>query len=438
MGTEQLDSGQQAAPAKFAEAQRAYERRRLDQAVHLAQEALEIDQTYNKARHWLAERYLEMDQLRKASHEYQDILHQDRGDQKAWECLEEIDPASATRLRRLSEIAPDPFVARRQATADMNAFESLEEGVTSGEEPMVEGGQPWRGGGEQAEELAELVAEVAPVAAPPAWEYEQDREYLDRWLAEPVVQHITTAVQQIASEADVFAPLLSQCQPADEQHHAQIIAAVGRAAQRLDIQPPQLYIVSQPALHPCLLTDTPAILVVPAALAQVTEEPELLFLIGRELAGVRSGYLAAWQAVAIITERPTEAEDCAETVRQVLAERLEPGDADITPQGKGRLKKLGHAWQQRAALSADRAGLLCCQDIHAAGTAIAKGTMKNAEAASGVTLEQFMDQFAGQEASELAAIPVEERPWCSPAYGAYRIQMLQWWARTAEYQTLRV
>ncbi len=64
--------------------------------------------------------------------------------------------------------------------------------------------------------------------------------------------------------------------------------------------------------------------------------------------------------------------------------------------------------------------------------------MKIAEAASGVTLQQFMDQFAGQEASELAAIPVEERPWCSPAYGAYRIQMLQWWARTAEYQTLRV
>jgi len=438
MGTEQLDSGHQAAQAKFAEAQRAYERRRVNQAVQLAQQALEIDQTYNEARHWLAERYLEMDQLREASREYQDILHQDRHDQKAWERLEEIDPTAAARLRRLSEIAPDPFVVRRQATADMNAFEPLEEAAPSDEEPMQEVGQPWRGGGEQAEELAGIAAEVVPVAAPPAWEYEQDREYLDRWLDEPVVHQITTAVQQIASEAEVFAPLLSQCQPADKQHHIQIIAAAGRASQRLGIQPPQLYIVSQPALYPCLLTDSPAILVVPAALAQVTEEAELLFLIGRELAWVRSGYLAARQAVAIITERPAEAGDCAETVRQVIAEHCEPWDADLAAQAKSRLKKLGHAWQQRAELSADRAGLVCCQDIHAAGTAIAKGTMKNAEAASGVTLEQFMDQFAGQEASELAAIPVEERPWCSPAYGAYRIQMLQWWARTAEYQALCV
>ena len=441
MANDEMPTERERAEEKFAQAQKSYARSRWPQAEQLAQEALDIDKSYNEARRWLAELYREMDEPHKASREYQNALRLAPDDQQAWEGLERVDPASAARLRRLSTIAPDPFVAQRRATA-ADLIEPLAE-MGVGEDELVEPAGGLSGIGEETseemiarDEIGETVQEAAP--APPPWEFEQDREFLQRWLAEPVVETMADTIQGLWAEPDVFVSVLALCAHGSEKLHPQFFAALNQAAQSAKTEPPQLYILPERSLHPVLIKDGPALLAVPTRVVQIMTELELVFVMGRQLGHLRSGYLAALQAVEVITERkPQLFGDCADTLREVLADQLDPWQAELEAETLNRLKKLGHAWQQRAVLSADRAGLLCCHDIQAAATAIAKGATPDIDQAGRMNLEEFLSQFEGQDPGQLAAIPVQEAPWRTAAYGAYRIQMLQWWSTTAQFADLR-
>ncbi len=427
MDNDENDTERKLAEEKFAEAQHAYQRGRLERALQLAQQAVEIDNSFNEIRHWMAERYVEMDQPYRASREYQAALRINDQDQEAWDRLEQVDPTAAARLKRLSQIAPDPFVAKRQQAGATDLGESFDElggvGAETGEMMTIG----------VADEGAE---DVGP--DPSTWEFEQDGEFLQRWLAQPVVETMVSTIRGLWAEPEPFESVLALCAHGSEQLHPQLFAAVNQAAQSLVVTPPELYVLPERTLHPVLVKDSPGILAVPTRATQTMAEAELVFVIGRELGYLCSDYLAARQAVEVITERkPQLLSDCADTLREVLDEQMGLWRAELDAEALGRLRRLGHAWQQRAALSADRAGLLCCRDIKAATTAIAKMATPNIDQAAQVTLDQFLSQFAGQDAGQLAAIPVSEAPGRSTTYGAYRIQMLQWWATTAEYAGLR-
>ena len=85
MANDEMSVERRAAYYKFREAQQAASHNRLDEAIGLAHDALEEDPTYTEVRHWMAELYVQHGQTRKASAVYQEILHEDREDQKAWE-----------------------------------------------------------------------------------------------------------------------------------------------------------------------------------------------------------------------------------------------------------------------------------------------------------------------------------------------------------------
>lgn len=436
MANDNMSAEHEQAAVKFAQAQEAYGKRHLAQALQLAQEALDIDNRYKEVHHWLAERYLEIDEPKKASREYQDLLRVDHDDQKAWEGLQQVDPVSAERMKRLSTIGPDPFVSPRRRAGDTEQFKSLDSLEAEGEQLAT--GEETSGDVNEMGQVTEAAAEAELGVAPPPWEFEQDRQYLQRWIAEPTVAMMISTIRQLWAEPEVFEATLTMCAHATERLHAQIFAAAGRAGQCLGVELPDLYILPERTMHSILVKDKPAILAVATRLLRVMDEPQLAFVMGRELGYLRSGYLAALQAVEIITGRkPRMPGDCADTLRETLIGQLGPWEADLDIQAHSRLQKLGHAWQQRAELSADRAGLLCCPDVQTAATAIAKTTADDADQAERVTLEQFLGQFEGQQPQQLAAIPVAEAPRKSPAYGAYRIQMLQWWATTAECSALR-
>lgn len=426
MANDEMSAEREEAQQKFAQAQEAYSRRHLQQAVQLAQEALRIDDRYHEVRCWLAQRYVETGEPHKASREYQTALRADPDNQEAWEGLERVDPASAARLKRLSQIRPDPFVAERQRTGDADFLASLDEigGTEVASEEMV-----------ARAEVGEVFEDTGP--EPPAWEFEQDGEYLARWRSEPLVEAMVATVHELWTEFDAFESVLALCAHTPERLQPELFAAAHRAAQRLEVKAPDLYTLPERSMQLVLIKDQPATLAVPTRAMRAADELEMTFLIGRELSCLRSGYLAALQVVEVITERkPRQINDCTDSLRKSLAEQFEPWEAKLDGEGRSRLKKLGHAWQQRAELSADRAGLLCCSDIQAAATAVARMSTPDIDRAERMTLEQFLNQFAGQDPGQLAAIPVAEAPRRSTAYGAYRIQMLRWWATTPEYAEL--
>jgi hypothetical protein len=139
------------------------------------------------------------------------------------------------------------------------------------------------------------------------------------------------------------------------------------------------------------------------------------------------------QVVKIVTNRKAQlAGDLASTLRDFLGDTAKYWDQGLSREEIDRLKKLGHAWQQRCELTADRAGLICCGDVVVACTAIAKTTAKSIDDAAKTTVGGFLKQFEGEDVGKLAAIPVEESPSRNPRYAAYRIHMLRWWAKTPE------
>lgn len=466
MAVEEMSPQRKSAYYRWRQAQQEAQKGHFEKAVELARSALEEDPEYIDLRMWLAQQFIRHDEPRRASHELEEIIHIQQGNEQAWELLRQVDPAAAARLERLREIAPDPFVSRRTAP--------LTDDVADVEEFVTE--DDWETGGDDAErsigpdpfishvnaddfvEPDELVdqtagestseptspATVAPARAPAAapapataqrggyaWEYEQDREFLAKWEAEPVVRAMTAKIQELWHDLDAWDSVLALCAHADKHLHPQIFHAAQQAAAKLAVETPELFVVPERCMHPVIIKDHPPTIAVPTGLMRAMTPEQMLFQIGREIGHIHTGYVAQMQVVKVITARRTAlAGDLASTLNDFLTDRLRGWDDGLDKERIQRLKKLGHAWQQRCELTADRAGLICCGDIEVACTTMAKTTARSVDEAAVLTVERFLKQFEGRDVGALAAIPVEESPSRNPQYVAYRIHMLRWWATT--------
>lgn len=446
-----MDSGggkqeRELAQSRFQQAQEQLERGHRDRAEELAKEALEFDSTYNEVRLWLADLYVMQDEAHLASRQLQDALYTDREDQEAWEKLRAVDPASAVRLERLGQIAPDPFVSKARREGRDDEFASLDD-FASGEEeeeawPVADASERedlFEEVGEKLEPEAAVAEGEQPAAQPgPArWEYEQDRQYLARWQQETAVVSLVNALKQLWEDPESLLPVRDMCAHLDRSRHPEVVAAVEQCCEVLGLEEVELLLIAERCMHPFPIQDHPPMLTIPTGLIRGMKSGEMTFQIGRELAYVAAGYLAEYQIAEVIADRPTRlVGDVATALRELLHKLLAAQEEAIEGEARERLVKLAHAWQQRATLSADRAGWLCCGEVEAACRAIAKTTARSVEEAAKLTLTGFLEQFKDQEVAQLAAIPAEETPDRSIPYAAYRIQMLRWWAGTPEAQEM--
>lgn len=459
MAMDDVSPQRKAAMFKFHQAEQEMSRGHYDRAMQAAREAIREDPTYLEVHMWLAQRFVADDEPRKASHELEIILHADRGNEMAWKMMEQVDPASATRLRRLQSIAPDPFVVQKRApltddVADIDDYVDDDEPVDFGDDggdPFLAGdvdesvigtwGEDEEGGyadeddeGEY-EEDADMVDDAGggsgAVQDPHFWEYEQDRQFLAKWEAETVVAEAVVKIEELWKDIEAWDYVLNLCAHASPNLHEKIFQAAKQASGRLGLEMPELFVFPERCMHPVLIKDRPPMLAVPTGVLRAMTPDEALFQIGREIGHLNTGYLAQMQMVKIVTNRKAQlAGDLASTLSDFLGGTVKYWDTNLSREEIARLKKLGHAWQQRCELTADRAGLVCCGDVVVACTAIAKTTAKSIDEASAMTIGAFLKQFEGEDVGQLAAIPVEESPSRNPRYAAYRIHMLKWWATT--------
>jgi hypothetical protein len=457
------------AEEKFQQAQHERERGHQDRAEEMAKEALEFDRSFNAVRLWLADLYMQQGEEHLASRVLQDAVYTDRNDQEAWGKLRQIDPATAARLDRLGHIAPDPFVAAR-AAGSSEEFDSFDE--VGPEEPTEASWLPTHdaadifAGEEEAPAQAGSAAEQAPASAatgaeprsaaataapapaapqrpgdargPAPWDYEQDRQYLTRWQQEAVVQRLVAGLQELwHSHLEPLLPVINMCAHLERSRHPEIVDAAHHCCAVLGVGDPELMVFPERCMHPVPIMDGPARLAIPTGLIRGMKGAEVVFQIGREVEYIRSGYLAEWQVAALVAKRPTRlVGDVATALFELLHDLLASIEATISREARPNLVKLAHAWQQRATLTADRAGWLCCGDVNAACRAIAKTTAPSLEKAAATTLEGFLEQFKDKDPAQLAAIPPTETPDRSVPYAAYRIKMLRWWANTPEAKRL--
>jgi len=315
-------------------------------------------------------------------------------------------------------------------------FEALDEVVSPQEMPEIGGIFPerWADSSDVFEALDEVGDEEAAATSEAlVWEFTEDRQYYQQWLTIEGVEAVAAAIEQTWS-TQVMQKVVAACAPVGDDH-PELVTVAAAAAQELAAEPPELCLVGEEHMQPLVIQGRPAILAVPEGICQVLSPTELSFVVGRCLGPILSEYLGLLQAVDVLLQRPINS---VRQLRRNWRELLAEATADISParepQARRRLRAIGHAWQQRVELSADRAGLLACGDSEASCDAIARGTAASVEEAAARTAAQLVAQHEGQNAAQLAAIPVDEDPAISAEYAVYRIQMLRWWASSDEYQ----
>lgn len=462
MATEDVSPERTRAFYKFKEAEQQAAKHHLDHALELAQDALDIDPTFIDVRYWMADIYRSQDKPRRASMIYQDILHSDRDDQRAWAALREVDMASAERLERLHDIAPDPFVAAGRSAevddaddlgglADEFAQEPVEEehflshdvaiddleevAETGGVAAALEAEVGSIIGVQPAHEEAEPPAPAA--AGPPAWLYEEDLPYRDRIAAHPIYAKLLPNVVDFWRNDDKWDTAIAGSVHLDPHRHPGVAETCREVEGVLGGAKWNLFFCPERRMISCITRGDPPTISLTTGCLNTLSHEEMVFLMGRFTTMVVSGHVAYLQMAMLTLERnPRTITDVEMDMLELLKHEHSGWDAGVHREERMKLGQLCHAWQQRAELSADRGGLICCGDLDIACNAIAKLVMENSNAAQTMTAQALAEKFKGQDIGKLAAIPPKEDPVRDPGYGLYRIKMLRWWAKTPQGQAL--
>ncbi|MDW8280633.1 MAG: M48 family metalloprotease [Myxococcales bacterium] len=169
------------------------------------------------------------------------------------------------------------------------------------------------------------------------------------------------------------AELLGTAVRAGTEHYPSVAQAAARCAQRLHIEVPTVYITPQPASQGArtLGTSEDAYIVVAAGLLEGLSGDELLDVIGRECGRIQNGHVPFLTALYYLT---TSASDF---VRWMVL----PATLTLS------------AWERRAVITADRAGLLCSRSLEVSLSALRKSVMGDEATVS--RRARALSRFAG-------------------------------------------
>lgn len=488
MATEDVSPERTRAFYKFKEAEQHAAKHHIDQALQLAHDALDIDPTFVDVRFWIATIYRQQDKPRKASMVYQEIIHQNRDDQKAWAALREIDPASADRLERLHDIAPDPFVAARTGSGVGENLDSLdglgdeflaqpveedlilardvalddlgdvsetggvrhtleaEVGGIAGVQPAHEAGEPVAGDALDAFDAVEPATPAAEPAAPPQaaapsgpplWLYEEDLVYRAKIQNHPVYAKLLPEIVKFWLDSTSWDTAISGSVHLDPHRHPGVIETCREVEQKLGAPKWELFFCPERRMVSTITRGDPPTLSLTTGCLNCLSHEELAFLVGRFTTMVVAGHVPYIQMLMLTLERSPRTNTDVEIDMLELLNRYHAGwDAGVHREDRFKLGQLCHAWQQRAELSADRGGLICCGDLEVACRAIARTIAPDSTAAATASAEALAEKFKGQDVAQLAAIPPKEDPMRNEGYALYRLKMLRWWAKSPAAQAL--
>ncbi|MBC7287753.1 MAG: hypothetical protein H5T86_06855, partial [Armatimonadetes bacterium] len=403
----------------------------------------------------------------------QEIIHRNKNDDDAWAALERVDPAAAQRLRRVAEIAPDPFVARRKRSAEELAgledmdeiadvarspvgvseenfvptddheelIAEIEEVAAEPEETPLRTGQgrdliEWE---EEADDAAAPAHENAHASAidPSMWQHEQDQPYRAKMDQDELLSTVLRAVRESWQEPGSWQPVLDTVAHASHTTYKQLWDAAEAARSVLGGPEPVCLIAPEGSPHALPLREPETEIAVHTGLLRAMTPAQLVFCLGRCLGMFLAGHVPYFHATLMATDRPARVLGaCEQAAKEFLWDLIGSWFESHAKPLRQHAAALAHAWQLRCELSCDRAGLLACGNLEAACDAIARMTARTAAQASQLSWRSLVTKYKDHDAGKLAAIPVEEDPRYSERYAVYRIRMLRWWFTTDQYKNL--
>ncbi|MEM9260407.1 MAG: M48 family metallopeptidase [Bacteroidota bacterium] len=184
-----------------------------------------------------------------------------------------------------------------------------------------------------------------------------DRQALITMKQTPGFPALMRKVSEYGLETFSRIQYTGSCLKVTEDNYPEVYELFLEACRIMEVKDvPELYITNGEKMAATVGVENPMIVITSEIVDQMTTE-ELLFVFGNQLHLVKSDNLLYYQVALILP---------------IVAQALE-----LFPAGLGNLLALGVRysvanWERMAAFSADRAGLLCCQDTDAATSALIK------------------------------------------------------------------
>lgn len=260
-----------------------------------------------------------------------------------------------------------------------------------------------------------------PEISPSAWEHPADRAALSAFSAAPGASELVRRLVGSTLELSFRLASLASSARASESQFAFAHRLLVEACRVLDLSPlPELFI--RFGVEPNAMTygvDRPFIVLSSAAL-DFWDETELLSVIGHEVGHILSGHAAYKTLVDIILK---------------AASLLGGGGLAAVAFAAARTALL--EWDRKSELSADRAGLLACQDPQAVYRALMKTAAGTRQ--SEMDLNEFFRQARDYDAAseglsslyKLLDVLGESHP-----FPAIRMTTLQEWERGGGYEAV--
>jgi hypothetical protein len=422
-----------AARIKMKDAQRLFDGKHPEQGVEAMKEVLEIDPEFVEPRKWLADYYAGTGQDRLAVSQYEEMLRIEPENEEFWEGLREIDPVTADRIKRLRNAPPDPFIAEGKGIdmSDLDDFDDVDEEPEPAEDNA---GAPFAGASKDDDLFLDDEEEVYEYE-PLAWEHEQDAEFREQVEQNPGFQDVMDGCTLFWEDPQGWSHLLGEARaPADTGW--QLLDDLGPAAAAdLHAKIPTILVAPGHSHCPIPLPLKNPTLVLTETHQYALGNQEILFALGMGIHGLINDNAELCWACQVIAERELDCE-LRERVLHNASEFTVGWDQAMPREEVSRIRKLCHAYELRAVLSADRAGLIACGNINSSLRTIAALVADEGDGMS-ATPEDLLEEFSDVPANKLAAIPLKRDPWTDRQYAAYRIQMLRWWATTDEFKEIK-
>lgn len=433
MAQEQESQQRKAARIKMKDALRLFEGKHPEQGVETMKEVLELDPDFVEPRQWLANYYEATGQERLAISQYEEMLRIDPDNPEIWEGLRRVSPTTAEKLERLRNAPPDPFLSQADTDlSDLDDFDEEEDDTVGEAEAAV--GAPFRGAPRTDDDLF-LDDDEEEAYEPLAWEHEQDAQFRAQVEQNPGFRDVLDGCDLFWDDPQGWSHLVGECRAPEDADWDMLEELGPAAAADLHTSIPTLLVAPGHTKTAVPLPLKNPTLVLGESLKYALGSMEVLFAVGVGIHGLLNQNARIVWACQVIAERVLDCE-LRERVLHNAREFTVGWDQSMPREEVARIRKLCHAWELRAVLSADRAGLLASGNLDASLRAIAALVADEGDAMT-ASAEKLLEQFEDVPPAELASIPLSHDPWTDAQYAAYRIQMLRWWATTDEYKQLK-
>lgn len=164
----------------------------------------------------------------------------------------------------------------------------------------------------------------------------------------------------------------------------------------LDVEEPILYVSSQPELNAYTSCPDKPIICIYGYLLDIMDDAELRYVIGHELAHIKSEHII-YQTLGVII---------ANGMLGAIMATI-PGLSTFSQAAVFALNYAYYEWSRASELTCDRGGLLACQDFKASCTALMKLAGSSKRYVDELNLDEFIEQsreFKGMDASALGMI----------------------------------